>query len=279
MILSDLPVPEKVVGTGVEEGKITIVPLGDLHVVPLLFADRAFKEHLEYVNKRFSNVYYLGMGDYVDVTPESNRTSIKRGGFYDTTLRAFDEVAEKRVRETLALLKGTEGRWLGMISGNHLWEFSTGGTSDDVLREELKAPDLGVCADIEVKFIRPDGKTRGTTGIWCHHGASYRKYPLGKLAELVGHFPKDDVFLLGHTHDCEFKYYPRIVRAGGTVVSRTALLAITGGWLKGYSEKTTTYIERKAKFPKALGGLVFTIEPTRIKGIFVPKFEVFAPSY
>ena len=116
--------------------------------------------------------------------------------------------------------------------------------------------------------------------MWCHHGSGYRKYPIGKLADLAGHFPKNDIFLMGHYHKTQFDYYPRIIRIGDTNASRTALLAVTGGWLKQYGVGIDDYVEKKALPPRGIGGLIFTVTSGWVKGNnFCPKFKVIAPSY
>jgi len=259
--------------------KITIAPVGDVHLQPLLHADTALKEHLKWIEGEFDNVYYIGMGDYIDMASPSNRESIKATRVYDSTRRQFDELADRRVDEFLEVFRGTKGRWLGMLDGHHAWDYQDGSTSDDRIRQGLEAKSLGYCADIEIKFIREeDGRTRGVTNLWCHHGHGGRKYPLGKLAELAGHFPRNDAFLMGHYHQCEHRYYPRFIRTGKTIVSRPALLGITGGWLKQYSPEVDDYVERKANPPRGIGGFVFTVRPVQNKGIFIPKFMVYSPS-
>ena len=259
--------------------KITIAPVGDVHLQPVLHADAALREHLKWVEGEFDNVYYIGMGDYIDMASPSNRESIKAARVYDSTRRQFDELADKRVAEFLEIFRGTTGRWLGMLDGHHAWDYSDGSTSDDRIRRGLEAKSLGYCADIEIRFVRADGNgARGSVNLWCHHGHGGRKYPLGKLAELTGHFPKNDVFLMGHYHHCEHRYFPRFIRAGSTIVSRPALLGITGGWLKQYSTEVDDYVERKALPPRGIGGFVFTVEPGQVKGMFTPKFVVTSPS-
>lgn len=277
----DVYSPEITGGAEVSEtDTVTIAPLGDVHMFPDLFADNAFKTHLKYIEDTYPNVYYIGMGDYVDVASPSNRQKIRSAALYDTTLAQFDEVAEKRVDEFLELTHHTAGRWLGMIEGHHMWEFKEGHTSNDLIRQGLDAPNLKDCADIEIRFLRKDNNgARGIVNIWVHHGQGYRKYPLGLLTELAGHFPNNDAMLMGHYHKAQFDYFPRIVRRGQHNISYPALLMVTGGWLKQYVPGKESYIEKKAKPPRAIGGAVFTVKPSYVKGFFVPKFEVHAPSY
>lgn len=266
--------PEVVAKKQIPREEITVAPLGDLQLGSKNFAESSFKDHLSWVGDNFPNVWYLGMGDMIDFMSPSNRTRYSDAKFYDDTRSQIDDLARRQNEKVYGLLKQTEGRWLGLLSGHHFHEYSDGGNTDIDLCQMLGAPYLGYCASVEVGFARDDGKgNRGSIQIWAHHGVGAGKQPLGKLErDIVPHFPGHDIFLMGHYHMSESKDFPRLVRSGKQIISRPAVLACTGGWLKGYTSGTSGYVERGMLKPRVIGGMVIQVNPKIIKGRFMPEF-------
>jgi hypothetical protein len=255
--------------------ELVIAPIGDVHFGARGFAESAFKRYLEAVENEFDNVWYVGMGDYLETGRTTLRKTIAR--LEEDDGEPLDNYVEHKVEQFSNMIKHTKGRWLGMLQGNHTWSFRSGQTTETMLCEMLDAQFLGDCGDVNLRFQTQDGKgsIRGSVGLWLHHGVGGRKYPVGKLVDdICPHFPDSDIFLMGHTHIREYRDFPRLHRVGKQYIERTGVAAITGGWLGGYIPGKSTYVERKAYKPRAIGSLVIKVRPRVIRGMWAPVIRV-----
>jgi hypothetical protein len=272
----DFAIPEKVVSKDLPYEEIVIVPVGDVHYGASGHASRSFMEFLHNVEKDYpkESTYYIGMGDYVDAYRTTVRNKFKQLAVDDGD--AVDEYMHGKLEDFYSMVRSTKGQWLGILAGNHTWEFRHGGTFETELAQMLDTYYLGDCADVRLKFNSMDGaKYRGDVGIWAHHGVGGRKYPVGKLIDdICPHFPDSDVFLMGHVHLREYRDFIRMRRVGNQYVDQVGIAAITGGWLKGYINGPSTYVERKAMKPRAVGGLVIKVRPRMVHGIWAPRIRV-----
>lgn len=264
--------PSKLETLNLKYEEIVLAPIGDVHYGAQGFAARSFSEYLKILREEYDNVYYVGMGDYIDATRATVRKSFKQMAVDDGSF--CDEYIDYKIQELTHILSQTRGKWLGMLQGNHSWDFRDGSTTESKLCAALDAPYLGDCADVQIKFHAQD-KIRGTVGVWMHHGVGGRKYPVGKLLDHVcPYFPDSDIFLMGHTHVREYRDVVRMHRMSGGYIQKTGVAAITGGWLKGYTAGPSSYIERKALLPLAIGSIIIKIRPRLRHGYFMPSIRV-----
>ncbi|KKN67771.1 hypothetical protein LCGC14_0458040 [marine sediment metagenome] len=254
---------------------ITLMPIGDVQ----LGAEGAdldrLKRHIDYGLEH--NAYFLGMGDYVDVASPSNRAKIRAAGLYDSVMEALEAAAEKAIGEFLEAVKGTEGRWLGILEGHHFYDFADGTTSDTRIALALSTPQftchhLGTSALVRIPFVR-GGRTACSTTIWCHHGQGGGQTTgaiLNKLERQVGNF-EADIYLMGHYTKEVSERKSRISLSRGPdphLIHKTIYLASTGGFHRGYLHKNRTglvprgsYVEQGMFSPATLGGPVFQLRP------------------
>lgn len=270
----DFSVPSVLAQVKLPYKQIVVAPIGDVHYGARGFAKSSFIEHLKVLDGEYENVYYAGMGDYLDATRTTVRKTLK--GLEVDDSEFADEYVEEKRQEFVKMLAGTKGKWLGMLQGNHTWEYRDGSTVESRMCKDLEARFLHDCADIQIKF---DGASRahlrGTVGLWMHHGVGGRKFPVGKLLDHVcPNFPDSDIFLMGHTHVREYRDVLRMQRCPRQYIMRTGVAVITGGWLRGYIDGPSTYVERGALSPLAVGGLVIKVRPRTIKGYFNPRIRV-----
>ena len=270
----DYAIPEKVISKDFSYEEVVIVPIGDVHFGAKGFAHRSFMDFRNSVEKEYGDkqIYYLGMGDYVDAYRATVRKAFLNLAPDDGD--AIDDYMYERLDEFYHMMHSTKGKWLGLLGGNHTWTFRHGGTFETELAKMLDTDYLGDCADVQMKFSS-SGKSRGSVGIWAHHGVGGRKYPVGKLIDdICPHFPDSDIFLMGHVHLREYRDFIRMRRVGKQYVDQVGVAAITGGWLKGYIEGPSTYVERKAMKPRAVGGLVLKVRPRMVHGIWAPRIRM-----
>ena len=250
--------------------EVLVLPVGDLQLgAPGADLDR-FKRHIQWGIEH--DAYFLGMGDYVDVASPSNRQALKAAHVYDSVEEALEEVAANAVEKFLSLTKGSEGRWLGVLEGHHFWPFMDGTTSDTRIASALKAPFLGTCAFVRLKFA-DDSQHRITCTIWAHHGegsGATQAAPLNKLERIVTAFDAD-VYLIGHYSRKSTAPMSRLYMTDkGTLKHKKLILAATGGFVKAYEQGSKLqgrarggYAERGMMTPVALGAPVLYIRPAR----------------
>lgn len=238
-----------------------IAPISDIQYgVPSLNA-KGFLNHLDWVRNNFEDVWYLGLGDYIDFMSPTNRESVKHAKIYDTSRQALALTAENLTDQVYNALKHTSNRWLGMVSGHHYWEYENGDNTDSHLAEALNAPYLRTSGFIEIKFTE-GSRTRGAVNILAHHGEGMGKNPLQFLMQnFVPFWPEVDIFAIGHFHKNVSEFVPKIVKRGSVLVEEPRVVLCAGGWPSGYVAGKETYVEKAAKGPRIPGGLVLKIHP------------------
>lgn len=250
-----------------------VLPIGDVQLGAQGVAYERLQRHIAWGLEQ--GAYFLGMGDYCDVMSPSNRAAWRSVKRYDSVTQAMAEKAHEHVAEFLYLVDGTQGRWLGMLEGHHYFDFEDGTTSDTRICQALKAPFLGTCAAIILRF-KPEHSTRTLRCvIWAHHGVGSGKKqaaPLNVLEDVVGWF-EADFYLMGHQTKKPSAPKPRLYvtdRPPYTVVAKKKYLVGTGGFYEGYlvgskdptnSRAQGGYVEQKLLTPVAMGGVVLKIRP------------------
>lgn len=248
------------------------MPVGDVQYGAQGVAKERLQRHIEWGLK--NNAYFLGMGDYVDVMSPSNREAYRSVRLYDSVREAMVEKAEEHISDFLKLVKGTEGRWLGLLQGHHFFEFEDGTTSDTRIAAALKSTFLGTCAFIRLRFTRSKS-SRLACIIWAHHGAGggqKQGAPLNKLENLVAYFDAD-IYLMGHMTKKPAAPIPRIYmsdHAPYKLLAKQKIIAGTGGWYEGYHQGSKhhggvraegSYVEKAMMSPVAIGGIVLKVRP------------------
>ena len=247
-----------------------------------------------------NDCYFVGLGDYVDVASPSNRRKFAAANLYDSVRDAMDSVSERFSSELIEILKPTKGRWLGLLSGHHYWEFQDGTTTDTRLCQALNAPYLGDGAAKVILQMAYTPKTSvGRRGrperklteahIWLHHGQGANKVPGGGVSPLY-HISSRifaHIYLMGHRHSKEAVKLPWVnhhVTKNGVVheYHLNRVLAVCGGFLAGYKMGSVGptglpaagYIEKAMLPPTALGGLMLYVRPKMHHETGMPLIDV-----
>ena len=262
----------------VEKSKRAVVPWGDVLIMPFgdiqygaagVDFDR-FKRDFEWGMEH--GAYFIGMGDMVDVASPSNRAALKRAGFYDSVNAALSDSAERHIEDLMKVLRGSEGRWLGLHEGHHFFEFDDGTTTDTRLAGLLDASFLGTCALTRIKMERPNSGQKLTYDIWSHHGAgggTALAAPLTKLEKVASAFDAD-MFLINHFQRSgaipkDWLYVNRNMK----LKHKQRYLVATGGYMRGYTQGVKSggsnargsYVEQNLMIPTNLGGVKIFLRP------------------
>lgn len=223
-----------------------------------------------------------------DFGSPSNRGMLKglieQNKLFDAAEVALENAAEEALDELFEILSPTQGRWLGLIEGHHMWKFGgDNGTTDTRLAEMLGAPYLGHCGIVNLRV----GKAKGNNpppelNILIHHGQGsgmLQSAPLNKLERFVNYWEDIDIVLMGHHHKKVSAKIPRVkplflgADRQGVLKERNIILAGTGSFLRGYmldSERDGrphgTYVEQKALSPVTLGAITISARVDESRG-------------
>jgi hypothetical protein len=270
----------------VEIGKpFKLIPFGDIHRDSDMFADAHWNQFLTYAKKQ-NNALFLGMGDYTDGVSTSERIVLSDHNLHDTTKTKLKDVYKGVAKTLVNELSFMRGRLIGMLGGNHYFDFGDGDTTDHVLAAALGTKFLGVCS-----FIRLSLKFKGRTrqrqclDIFAHHGKGVGGLPGSTFntLEKMSTTAIADFYLMGHDHKkgC-IPSTPRLILTTSgnnpelNVREKTPWLGRTGSFLKAYENGRISYNVDAGRSPATLGWIEFEITPRRrcTNGSDIIEFEI-----
>lgn len=270
--------PKTVAAWALPMSEVRILPIGDIQFGAQGCDLERLKAHIDWGMQ--NDCYFLGMGDYLDVASPSNRRMLSQVTLYDSVREMMDNKMEDELKNLLRILLSTKGRWLGLVSGHHYWEFGDGTTTDTRLAQALDTKYMGDGAAVSILRFQYAGKkgrkNAALAKIWYHHGVGSGQTagaPLNRLEHIAKTFYAD-IYLMAHHHRKVSTKMPFIDYEAGpkgaiTFTSRNRILACTGGFLKGYDLETKNplgqpaagYVEKAMLTPTALGGVMLSIRP------------------
>lgn len=266
--------PQTAQSLTLEWQEMQIMPIGDLQLGASGVDLDRFRKQMAWVKDQERQgrppIYFLGMGDYIDVMSPSNRAEWRAARVYDSVRVAMDQKAVELEQQFLNEVQGTAGRWLGLLQGHHWFEHEDGTTSDTRIANALGARFLGTCAFVRLIFDNLNRHKLSTT-IWAHHGKGNGMMPhavLNTLYRVMTHF-EADIYLMGHTTRKAAVTSPRLVFDGHKIRDQKKILAGTGGFTKGYEFESMnlagrpegSYVEQALFAPASLGGIIIRVRP------------------
>ena len=264
---------------------IKFIPFGDIHRDSDMFAHDHWQRFLAHA-KQQKNAIFLGMGDYTDGVSTSERIVLSNSGMHDTTTNTLKDVYKGVAKTLHNELSFMRGKLIGMLGGNHYFDFGDGDTTDHVLAASLGTKFLGVCSFIRLSFrFENKSSSRASLDIFAHHGKGGGSTPGGQFntIEKMSTTADADFYLMGHTHGkgC-LPSTPRLTlsstnkKAELCVKERTPWLGRTGSFLKAYENNKVSYNVDAGRSPASLGWIEFEITPVRSRkhGQDVIEFEI-----
>lgn len=255
-----------------------LIPFGDVHRDSDAHASDHWQEFLAYAAAQ-KNALFLGMGDYTDGVSTSERIVLGDAGLHDTTRTTLKGVYKGVAGTLIKELGFMRGRLLGLLGGNHYFDFGDGNTTDHLIASALHTRFLGVCSFIQIA-VRLKGRDGARTlDIFAHHGRGGGTLPGATFntIEKMATTAVADFYLMGHDHKkgC-IPSSPRLTlhshAVGGarrekrvelSVRERVPWLGRTGSFLKAYEPGRVSYNVDAARSPATLGWIEFEITPRR----------------
>jgi len=266
----------------------TLWPVGDLHVMSRGFSRSYFQRDRERILSSNRNIV-IGMGDYAEfISPKGND---KRWDFTqlsnDVTAAELNDVGRAATTRVVDLWRPMRARTIGMLMGNHEHSYEKHqATVMDNITNALDVWHMGYECLFDLVFVRMDnqrdvriairppvkyraryvGRDTYTARVHAHHGRGSARTPGGKLNMLYGFVQRwnADIFLAAHVHDQIAKPFIKLEgnRAGTKVVERRVVGAITGSYLRTYTDNVNpSYGEVSAYDGVPLGAARVNIHP------------------
>lgn len=258
-------------------GTSTFLPAGCLHW-PIGEKD-LLKEWVRAVAES-ENGFTILMGDALDCARTHYRKHIRSYNDDENSQEALDGYQRKEIEALADVLRPIKKRIIGAISGNHLWTFNNGTTSDQYLCQLLGIPYLGPYAAIRLDFRhKTDGCIEHHMTVIAHHnggsqGGRTTGGDVNGVLRMENAF-EADIYLLSHTHrrHAHKETVLTVSQRGEPMLrERTKVFVRTGAFLKGFKADHPTvnaphfpgYAESKAYRPTDLGWVTITIKLTHV---------------
>lgn len=236
-----------------------IIFFGDVHRDSPDHAAGKWKEFLAYAKKQ-KDAWFFGMGDYLDSTSTSERDclgSISKH-MHETFRNDIQALQLAKIELLAKELEFMRGRIIGMLNGNHYFEFSSGINGDQKLCELLCAKYLGVCSFTRLTF-ETCGR-RHTRDIFAHHGAGAARLVGGSLnrVQQMAEGAEADIYAMGHDHKKgALPGQPRLflttTKSGSFVEQREPILVRSGSFLESFRNGQVNYNVDACRPPSSLG--------------------------
>jgi hypothetical protein len=254
---------------------IYLIPIGDVHRdADNCDVDKWHEDISKWKALSENNpgrVFFLGMGDYLDFLSTSER-SIFTHGLHDTTLRDLDKLAEAKCAMFYEEMKWTAGKWIGMIEGNHHYDFLSGMSSTHRLCDLFGTKYLGINAFIRLSFQKqPNTNKRVSVDLHAHHGrgGGMTEGASVNALERMMHVSEADVYLMGHNHRRQTARRSRFKFGHGNgtfkVKAREVLLVRTGSYQLGYRDGKDGFAAQNCMVPTSMGTAVLELTPSILR--------------
>ena len=235
-----------------------IYPLGDIHAGSVHCAEGHIRRMVKQI-QRDPLARWIGMGDYADaITKEDKRFDI--GGLSPWVKPG--NIIESQRRWVTQLFDPIKEQCLAFLTGNHE-ESIHRHHQDDLARniaDDLGVPYAGFSCFILLKACRGAMINRRLVRIHAWHGAGAAQSEgarIMRLMRLVNEV-EADICIMGHLHAVSTYETQRLICDGGLIQYKPVVAAMTGSWLKTYTQGSQTggaisYGEMKGYKPSVIG--------------------------
>ena len=212
---------------------------------------------------------YLGLGDYIDFASASEKKKLLSAGLHETTIDKFDRIAMRDIKGLAAEMDHMKGHMIGVIGGNHAWNFANGKNSDEVLAEEMKTKYLGWLSYIRLIIGGTSRRVASFDIVACHGkaGGKLLGSSINQVDDLRKIFPFANLFVMGHDHRLSATpaviLYAEDVSGGIRIKQKEQRLCRSGSFKKTYMVDDGGYEIGKLYTPSILGGLHASIKLAR----------------
>ena len=255
--------------------RFTIKPFGDVHRNAPACEEERWLNFLEWCKEDDAYTRYLVMGDVDDIISASERVVFSDRKIHESTRSVMDDFAEAKTNDTIKEIGFMKNKTLGMIQGNHYWEFDAGDTSTSRICKALNCKWLGFLSYIRLAFRFGKRGHRVSIDIVACHGKAGGKLvgtSINQVDDLRRIFPAADIYIMGHNHKKGALPASALIANStggeGEVVlhQKRQWLARSGSFLRGYVPDQSNYVTGRLYAPTDLGVIRFDVDFKRMQG-------------
>lgn len=261
---------------------LRIVFFGDVHRDSPAHAETKWQRFLQYA-RGLKDAWFFGMGDYLDSTSTSEREclgsiSSKMHETFATDIEQLQLAKCELIAKELSFMKG---RIIGLLNGNHYFEFKNRTNSDQKIAELLGAHYLGVCTLTRLYFSASGRYT--ARDLFAHHGAGAARLVGGSInrVQQMAEGVEADIYAMGHDHKrAAVPAQPRLFlnssdKNGLRIEQREPVVLRTGSFLASYQPGHVNYNVDACRPPSSLGHVEveITLHRKRSNGADVVEVE------
>jgi hypothetical protein len=252
--------------------EIKIVPFGDIHRDSHACDEDRWKNFLKDCKANHdANTYYLGMGDYNDFASYSERKVLRN--LHESTSIKMDGWALRDVDRLASELEFMRGNLIGLIHGNHEWQFLDGDLATEKLCAKLGCKFLGYATYVRISApMKGKSGNRWSMDIFASHGKGGGQLlgsPYNNVEKMEKIFPNADIYLMGHDHHKGAISKTKLIAEGQheseelTVKQRRQWFGRTGSFLRGWIDNEPSYVVGAMYPPTDLGTIRFNAKVSR----------------
>lgn len=218
---------------------------------------------------------FVGMGDYFDSHSGSERAGMRSINLHDTTIFNNDQTMRANVEVFAKEIGFMRGKILGLMEGNHHYEFADGTTSTQYLCTLMECKYLSCVSLMRLVFkYNKKGNKSAAVMVLAYHGKGASRLVGGSLntVQQMTEIANANVYLMGHDHKkgcamaSKFEWSDN---SNSHIREVKQLFARTGSFLQGYVEDKPSYVVEKLLNPTDLGTVKIELTPkcTRTGGM------------
>ena len=211
---------------------------------------------------------FIGMGDFIEWFSDSERRGVESINLHQSSKKTMDDFAKDMCDQFYKQISFMKGKCIGMLEGNHFYQFQNGMTSTQYLCQKLECPYLSATAFVRISFKDKWNKT-ACVDVFAHHGKGASRLVGGSLntVQQMAECAIADIYLMGHDHKKSIGMSSKLTltdgRTGLNVKEKKMLYARTGSFLKGYEEGKESYVAKALLNPTDLGSIKIELTPKR----------------
>jgi hypothetical protein len=246
-----------------------LLPFGDVHEGNAGCHLEMWQEWCDWAKEKPRSMF-IGMGDYMEWFSDSERLGIRSINLHQSSQRTMDDFAKDMCQKFYERIKFMKGRLIGMMEGNHHYNFENGMTSTQYLCQLLECKYLGASAFTRITFsYNKPMKSRWTASIdvFSHHGKGASRLVGGSLntVQQMAECADANIYLMGHDHKKSVGMSSKLCLTSGSggvrLREKKLLYARTGSFLKGYEVDKPSYVTKKLLNPTDLGTVKIELTP------------------